>query len=1416
MSTPKELRAPPVQDFDKYIFTRTVGPGDGLFPVSSTAMLKYSDYATANGINIGFEFKFNEKIYNRFVALSNGAVILREKSDNSTFDIEDYVDATELNEVILDHFTKGGILLCPWFDYLSDANLNPSESNIKGLVAPPPSVDLAIGGTRFLNKVNSQGENCLIIRWRSFADASSGTPSASSIISFETVIYESGKIEFRYSPKLNLGNYLSLPSFEGATVGIFINDRENTDLTHWRFRDFSIGLGHPLDSTRVISKHGGAEYDPTYIDRNAATVLASILNPSWVDKPYNLSIFVSNIDNSYIVTDTEFLRNRVASWPGQDLFGSIMTFEPPKNKRKSLPRKDILIKDSRPSYPQTLRTGDTNRLGKSITMFDDRRSLVYGKKTLVNYPTVLPREYSNTTPGAVERQDLYGDFDILSYTSKTASDSWLDSEPKKHIVPYRDHNRPEQAAASQGAGFYLTGSSIEVFGTGLSQALKSKTQIHLDLPIHHKLQLLETGSAIYYYNKTVKGMYAPQAYGSINDIANIQASIEKETEGYFWPEDTRCFGPIGNVVASGSSAGLQGLNWSSDPEFGLNSDDWISKARKGAIPDVLLKTYIKSAQLNPQYAASKNETFTIPINHPFLLEKAVFEIPMTCGPGWFLDKTTSSTPIGICGTTNDAGISRNVFDFTGPAITVSLFNQIKNGLETYRDLILTGTITSQNDNTKNIAIRQTWSKTGSDINQVWIFEPEGFNSFSDNPSAVIVPDENYFFTGSVNLTTEAGVSNGLVLRYENQGFGGEPELYADQRSFTIKKILSEKELLIFGKPDSNIKSGDAFESKIKSINPFSRSARGNNVSGRSLFGKEYVTFQALKGKVKNPLYVADTFDEFPEAIKNVLDTDINPVFQSYLQYAVPIDQSIPSPYLLKPGDNLIFSLSKNRPSLHTNGFLPIADEPVDLWRQGLRHDVWINTGSIKITLYGSLLREAKEYHDPLNQNLDTVSIHETIGMDPIVDQFQVETSDQYYKSYTDGVMDGTLFSTRASLTVFTSSTGQTSTVTFSPNQRTNVISTVRNFLYPFMSDTLEGYYYIYNLINSYKPKSFLLKELKDFCGIQNNIKLTSFNERYYDSFMPDFASCIRKNEKSIHYLESPNEILKNYYDRKRSHGAIFLNSNSPETEDFEKMNDKRWNFSFPFEYDVPGKSEFPKSILTNVKTSIEDASSIELTENKNIEKMLICFESHDGILNVMCDIDNTSFIKETSDLFAVTSSLSKDDMMKVLYGFGDKNTMESTIEGKIVGHNHQPNFALEYRVISSGKNNFINYQIGPIIRGWKYGVISGTPFFSSAVFNRNRFGHFRDMLEQRLDSKFFIEDITDDGRSANSKISVGSSPVQIKFINIATGDIASPEKTLGSNITSTATSHLPYFDNLFTNRSDDFSQVNQTIVELTV
>ena len=88
-------------------------------------------------------------------------------------------------------------------------------------------------------------------------------------------------------------------------------------------------------------------------------------------------------------------------------------------------------------------------------------------------------------------------------------------------------------------------------------------------------------------------------------------------------------------------------------------------------PDV----YHFQNSLDSAYIPSSSFTFSIPVNRPFLLEKAIVEIPFSAGDGWFRDRTF---PWAVCKPVNATASvyfqTDNGSDaqFGGPGITFSL------------------------------------------------------------------------------------------------------------------------------------------------------------------------------------------------------------------------------------------------------------------------------------------------------------------------------------------------------------------------------------------------------------------------------------------------------------------------------------------------------------------------------------------------------------------------------------------------------------------------------------------------------------------------------------------------------------------------------------------------------------------------
>lgn len=90
------------------------------------------------------------------------------------------------------------------------------------------------------------------------------------------------------------------------------------------------------------------------------------------------------------------------------------------------------------------------------------------------------------------------------------------------------------------------------------------------------------------------------------------------------------------------------------------------------------------------------------------------------------------------------------------------------------------------------------------------------------------------------------------------------------------------------------------------------------------------------------------------------------------QYDLLKEQSKINPYILQPGDNLIFGWQlPYAPTLNENGSSIFTYD-------GRGPELTFAPKPSKITFYGSMISEGKEYHDTLNQDLTSIAIHEVI------------------------------------------------------------------------------------------------------------------------------------------------------------------------------------------------------------------------------------------------------------------------------------------------------------------------------------------------------------------------------------------------------------------------------------------------------
>lgn len=418
----------------------------------------------------------------------------------------------------------------------------------------------------------------------------------------------------------------------------------------------------------------------------------------------------------------------------------------------------------------------------ATTPFDDRRTLVFTTNSLttqVAYPILLPRGAMQA--GIYEQTQA---FNLDQFSTRIENSPVVAGISDRNFyvqtsvptpTPYVEDRQFEQSNTSS---FYMTGSDVTV-GPGFTSMLTNKTQIKLTLDHRNAYEFLSTTASIAYFDA------ASGCFGIVGNVTNPQdAYANKDSSdnaiGGFpnpasvsamnYAYDARLFGPFGNMVVSGTHPTATG-------SYNCPSN-LIGRLVSDVLPAFLGVVNTESVTINPVFAATSDQYITLDaVTQPFLLEKAVIELPFVAASNWLADTTT----IVYSGQGQDIG---------GPCITVCLMNQLN---ATHREVILSGTIIPYSDNVSDILDPASG-----------LAAPHGFASFAKPTVVVSGSGTKSDFSGRVRLEITPSVANGAFAVITHAA--GVSTTFADAR--------------------------------VRTLNAFGRSLR-RSPSGRSLFGKEF-------------------------------------------------------------------------------------------------------------------------------------------------------------------------------------------------------------------------------------------------------------------------------------------------------------------------------------------------------------------------------------------------------------------------------------------------------------------------------------------------------------------------------------------------------------------------------------------------
>ena len=266
--------------------------------------------------------------------------------------------------------------------------------------------------------------------------------------------------------------------------------------------------------------------------------------------------------------------------------------------------------------------------------------------------------------------------------------------------------------------------------------------------------------------------------------------------------------------------------------------------------------------------------------------------------------------------------------------------------------------------------------------------------------------------------------------------------------------------------------------------------------------------------------------------------------------------------------------------------------------------------------------------------------------------------------------------------------------------------------------------------------------------------------------------------------------------------TMFFNRTASEIPYVPAHSNRTWSWAYPFEPKYLHVARQP-SVDDSTKITVNSAIIIDGSSNTVIAPVVpvtsdlgfypLFFGGSPTVTGIGAFIPIDAKLNSTIGGSTILScSLNSTDMIKVMYGFGDVNSMMySTVESDFMGHNHQPEFRDQQINSATG----VNYVVGPVIRGWKFGVSSGVPEYSKVIFRQQTYGQFRDVLEQRLFTKFY-QPMPEGGKPANSVL---DGPVHVKFVD-QNGNTTPPERTWSCNLSVEATASVPYVDGEMKNR----------------
>lgn len=1015
------------------------------------------------------------------------------------------------------------------------------------------------------------------------------------------------------------------------------------------------------------------------------------------------------------------------------------------------------------SYPTITRTGDQNRLGTSFSKFDDTKVVIFSENTNINLPSTV-----DSTLISSDLTSITSSISTTGTVRKGIADEFVIFRDSPDVLrPFNDSSKLWQSNDMQDP-FYATGSSISDVGQGFSGPLTAKTIIEIDM-----------NPTVEYAAGIRNGVITGSAITSADSVPGNW--IFDGTNNYpmmYYNFSSKTWEGIGRGIPT-SITGTQGYLYGNNPQLSLEQN--VRDLCYGFSPSYAITASVEGRQaaipmsnfgfpLHPKFHATSSQLLDMSqyISHPFVLEKIVYEFS-----GSYRIGCAALSPVRTPVSTTNYTNYQNSFSGALGALTTFTDQSVS-----YGNTSIIATSTTFRDATYGVPI-----STFFILNQ-----RQPYANHVQVIQNLCAPHDGVF--GDAASFTSAGQSYPLPSRSLDILIPSATVLSAGASATVVNTI---RDIITFAQVSPFTTTATEANISLLSRDLNIKNLTTTAVPSRALWAGSYVLSATIKSPVVNEqisymyagindtsaiIYTANKpggragtalptgRDLAASVLGHTVSATISLIDDGFTATATPnVFNSTNNPYILLPTDKLIMGWQVPM------GKRMFAEcrvrDAAGAFSNDAASELTIAPGKGRLLLYGSLIRENKEFHQTVNQELTTVEIHEDIRSPEVVDQFLTEPMQLYSGSYYDLYMSGTMTNDASSRRVLASS------------------------LYTGSVDSIFGL----TLTNGSENRARLP-------GFSRHAQLISDSERFYDTLMPRIDKIVQINGSAVYNHVSYNHVilgLDSYYSNVQSGIPYLITSTGTPYPDI--IADATWDRAFPFEpkystvernVDVVSNSEATRQLGGGILGSaIPQSKFSKLT----VARVLNHGESLVPSFPITYLRDSSG--EDASGIFPQTPR----NVLLHLYGIGD------TVSGTMTGITH-------WASRSAGSSGDVETTFNSVFRGFKYGILNALPEYTKAIFNPSHYGQFRDMFEQRVDAKYYDTIGYNSDGTLSGRPGETASPVQVKFVEPRSVNITSPAKTFSSNLSIEATSSMPYFDDQVMNRNNplDLTELNSTIV----